>query len=168
MAHATTRSRSAGTVHRTGRGATPGAPPQRALLVIAAAVIVALAVWALIRLVGVAPVAGRGGDLTAVTTGDVVVATVVASMGAWLVHTLLGRAGKATRWWPYVGSTALAVSITGPTWLADGASGVALICLHVAVGIVLIAGFARLGHGSARRAPAGVGPTAPVGDLHRR
>jgi uncharacterized protein DUF6069 len=42
-----------------------------------------------------------------------------------------------------VGSTALAVSIIGPTYLADGAAGVALICMHVAVGVVLIWGFAR-------------------------
>jgi hypothetical protein len=35
-------------------------------------------------------------------------------------------------------------SIIGPTWLADGLAGVVLICMHVAVGLVLIAGFTRL------------------------
>jgi hypothetical protein len=39
------------------------------------------------------------------------------------------------------GSTALAISITGPSYLADGISAVSLICLHVVVGVVLILGF---------------------------
>jgi hypothetical protein len=48
------------------------------------------------------------------------------------------------RRWPFVGGTALAISIIGPTWLADGLAGVVLICMHVAVGLVLIAAFTRL------------------------
>jgi len=40
-----------------------------------------------------------------------------------------------------VASTALAISITGPSYQADGIAAVALICLHIAVGVVLIAGF---------------------------
>jgi Family of unknown function (DUF6069) len=42
-----------------------------------------------------------------------------------------------------VGSTALAISIIGPTWLADGAASVVLIGMHLAVGLVLVAGFNR-------------------------
>jgi hypothetical protein len=57
------------------------------------------------------------------------------------VRALLARRGAARRW-PLVGSTALAISIIGPTWLADGLAGVVLIGMHVAVGVVLIAGFA--------------------------
>jgi hypothetical protein len=33
--------------------------------------------------------------------------------------------------------------VIGPAWLADGASGAALIALHVVVAVVVIHGFAR-------------------------
>jgi Family of unknown function (DUF6069) len=49
---------------------------------------------------------------------------------------------RPRRLWSFVGSTALAVSIIGPAWLADGASSVALIALHFVVAIVVISGFA--------------------------
>ena len=61
---------------------------------------------------------------------------------AWLVQRLLARRGAAG-WWPFLGSTTLAISIIGPTWLADGAASVVLIGMHLAVGLVLIAGFNR-------------------------
>jgi hypothetical protein len=70
----------------------------------------------------------------------VLLASLVAGLAAWAVYALLARLGHA-RWWPFVASTALAVSITGPSYLADGISAVALICLHVLVGVVLILGF---------------------------
>ena len=68
--------------------------------------------------------------------------SLVAGLAAWGVYALLA-AWRRPNWWPYVGSTALAVSITGPSYLADGISAVALICLHVVVGVVLILGFMR-------------------------
>jgi hypothetical protein len=74
---------------------------------------------------------------------DVVVAAVLAGLLAWGTHGLLARTPRTARWWPVVGSTAIAISLTGPTCLADGASAVALITMHVAVGAVLIWGFAR-------------------------
>lgn len=110
--------------------------------VVAGAVIVALVVWALARLIGVEPTVGKGADASPVGAVDVVVAALVAGLGAWGLYTLLARRLGTARWWPFAGSTALAVSITGPSYLSDGASAVALICTHVAVGIVLIAGFA--------------------------
>jgi Family of unknown function (DUF6069) len=55
-----------------------------------------------------------------------------------------GRGGRGHgRWWPFIGSTALAISMLGPSYLADGSSAVSLICLHVVVGVVLITGFMR-------------------------
>ena len=93
--------------------------------VILAAVVVALAIWSAARLLGV--------ELT----------TVLAGLLAWGTHSLLARTPRTARWWPAVGSTAIAISLTGPTYLADGASAVALITMHVAVGAVLIWGFAR-------------------------
>ena len=58
------------------------------------------------------------------------------------VFALLLRWRRA-RWWPFVGSTALAISIIGPSYLADGTSAVSLICMHIIVGAVLITGFMR-------------------------
>lgn len=69
-------------------------------------------------------------------------ASLVAGLAAWGVYALLAHWRRA-RWWPFVGSTALAISITGPSYLADGVSAVALICLHVIVGVVLIMDFTR-------------------------
>jgi hypothetical protein len=53
----------------------------------------------------------------------VLAATVVAGLAAWGVHHLLSRSPRTARWWPFMGSTALAVSIIGPTYRADGAAG---------------------------------------------
>jgi hypothetical protein len=63
-------------------------------------------------------------------------------LAAWGVRAQLARR-RADRAWPFVGSTALAISIIGPAWLADSLARVVLIGMHVAVGLVLIAGFTR-------------------------
>jgi len=131
---------------RRGSGrALPHVPASRAAIVTAVAVAVALAVWALVLLLGVDPVVGRGGDMTPVTTVNVVVSTLVAGVAGWGVHTVLCRTGRSNQW-PFVGSTALAVSMNGPSWFADGASGVALMSMHVAVGVALIVGFSVQEH----------------------
>jgi hypothetical protein len=103
---------------------------------------VALAIWALARLLGVDLIVGKGSDATTVGAVDVLVTVVLAGLAAWMVQRLLARRGAAG-WWPFVGSTALAISIIGPTWLADGMASVVLIGMHLAVGFVLIAGFNR-------------------------
>lgn len=106
----------------------------------AAAVVVALAIWALAGVLGVELTVGKGQDASSVGADDVLVTVVLAGLAAWVGQRLLARRGAAG-WWPFVGSTALAVSIIGPTWLADGAASVVLIGMHLAVGFVLIAGF---------------------------
>jgi len=115
---------------------------RRSAGVVAAAMVVALAIWALARLLGAELTVGKGADARAVGAADVLVAALLAGLAAWGVHALLVRRGAA-RWWPFVGSTALAISIIGPTWMADGVAGVVLIGMHLAVGVVLIAGFSR-------------------------
>jgi hypothetical protein len=55
---------------------------------------------------------------------------------------ILARTPRSARWWPFVGSTALAVSMTGPSYLSDGADAVALMTMHLLVGATLIYGFA--------------------------
>jgi hypothetical protein len=114
------------------------------LAVVAAAVAAALVAWAVIRLVGVALTLKDGASSAGsrVDAVDVLLTSLVAGLAAWGVYALLAHWRRA-RWWPFIGSTALAVSITGPSYLADGTSAVALICLHLIVGVVLIMGFMR-------------------------
>jgi Family of unknown function (DUF6069) len=114
------------------------------VLVVAAAAAVALAGWAVARLVGVDLTVRVGQDPRQVGAVDVLVTTVLAGLAAWAVHLLLARQPRTARWWPFVGSTAIAISMLGPSYLADGAAAVALIGMHLAVGYVLVAGFARL------------------------
>ena len=108
----------------------------------AAASLVALVIWGLARALGVELTVGKGDQASLVGAADVLVAVLVAGVAAWVVQRLLARRGAAG-WWPFVGSTALAISIIGPTWLADGMASVVLIAMHLAVGLVLIAGFTR-------------------------
>jgi Family of unknown function (DUF6069) len=114
------------------------------LAVVAAAVAAALVVWAVIRLAGVELTLKDGASSAGsrVDAVDVLLTSLVAGLAAWGVYALLAHWRRA-RWWPFIGSTALAVSITGPSYLADGTSAVALICLHLIVGVVLIMGFMR-------------------------
>jgi hypothetical protein len=47
-------------------------------------------------------------------------------------------------------STAIAISMLGPSYLADGIAAVTLICMHLTVGAILVWGLAH-----AQRSPAG-------------
>jgi hypothetical protein len=113
------------------------------LAVVAAGVATALVVWAVIRLLSVDLTVEAGSGATQVEAVDVLLASLVAGLAAWGVFALLAHWRRA-RWWPFVGSTALAISMLGPSYLADGISAFSLICLHILVGAVLITGFARL------------------------
>ncbi len=101
----------------------------------------ALATWAVTRLIGVDLVLKPGHG----TVGPVaVVATaLVAALAGWLaVRQIERRSGQPQRLWVMLGSTVLGASLIGPSWLADGASAVALIALHVVTAAVVIGGFA--------------------------
>lgn len=114
----------------------------RRLLTVALAPSLALAAWALLRLLGV-DLTVSVGDGT-VGAADVVVAALVGALAGWTVVRLLERHSRRPRiCWVVLGSAALAVSIIGPASLADGASIAALIALHVLVAIVVIGGFAE-------------------------
>ena len=112
------------------------------LAVVAAGMATALVAWVVIRLLGVDLTLKQGAAVSQVGPVDVLLASLVAGLAAWGVYALLAR-WRRTRWWPFVGSTAIAISITGPSYLADGISAVSLICLHILVGAVLITGFMR-------------------------
>jgi hypothetical protein len=110
--------------------------------VVLVAVIVAVATWSVIRVLGVEPMVGKGSDPHPVGALDVAAATLVVGLAAWGVYAWLAR-NRLAGVWPFVGSTALAISIISPSWLADGASAVSLICLELAVALALIVGFSR-------------------------
>ena len=75
-------------------------------------------------------------------------ATLVGGFGAWGVYDgSLVVVSLACG--PMSGATALAVSMIGPSWLADGASAMSLISLQLAVALVLVLGF------TTRRQPIG-------------
>jgi hypothetical protein len=112
-------------------------------MVIAAATVAALAVYGLIRWLWVKPVAEINGKDQVVGWAYVLIVSVLAGLVAWGVAVLLKRAGKA-RWFPFIGSTALAISIIGPSSQADGSSAVALIVLHFVVAIILIYGLTHV------------------------
>lgn len=111
--------------------------------IIAAATAVALVLYGIIRWLWVDPVAEVNGTDQMITWVNVVIVTILVGAVAWGVAIAMQRAGKA-KWFPGVASTALAISIIGPSYLSDGASAVALILLHFAVALVLIFGFTQL------------------------
>ncbi|MPZ47972.1 MAG: hypothetical protein GEU75_01425 [Dehalococcoidia bacterium] len=120
----------------------------RSVAIIATAVAVALALWGLFAATGVELTLKEGGPADEVGVVDVLIASIVGALGAWVAYNFLARRGWA-RWWPFIGSTALAISVAGPSWLADGEAALALISMHFAVAIVLISGFALFGAGRA-------------------
>lgn len=115
----------------------------RSIGIIGVATASALVIWAAARLLGIELTVGKGPDANQVGVVDVLLTTVVAGLLAWATHRLLARSVRTLRWWPFVGSTAIAVSMLGPSYLADGAAAAALIAMHLAVGAVLVYGFAR-------------------------
>jgi hypothetical protein len=100
----------------------------------------ALAAWVGFRLCGVEFTLKSGDTVGAL---DVITTALMGAVVGWLVlraierHTLRPRAT-----WTAVATTALAVSVLGPSWFADGGSAAALIALHVVTAAVVIAGFA--------------------------
>ena len=111
----------------------------RGATVVACAITAGIVVWGLANIVGVELTLKPGAPMDEVGLFDVILASGIGGLAAWAVHALLVRLRKA-RYWPLVGTTALAISVIGPNWMADGASAAALIAMHVCVGLVLIAG----------------------------
>ena len=113
---------------------------KRATGVIAVAAAAAPVIWGIARLLGVDVEVELGGEIRQVGPADILVTTVVVGLAAWVVYSLLARTPRTARWWPFVGSTAIAISMLGPSYLSDGAAAVTLIAMHFAVGAILIKG----------------------------
>lgn len=110
-------------------------------ITIAAAIVAALVAWSVLRLAGTELEVEQGGSVERVDAAEVVVATLVGGLLAAGVYAWMYRR-HITRWWPFVGSTALAVSMFGPgRWAADGADAMGLMVLHLVAGAILIFGF---------------------------
>ena len=89
---------------------------RRRLATIIIAPAAALATWALIRLIGIDLVLSPGHDGSTVGPVDVFVAALAGGLAAWLVVSPIERHSRhPRRLWAQVGSTALAISIIGPT-----------------------------------------------------
>ncbi|HEY1480757.1 MAG TPA: DUF6069 family protein [Gaiellales bacterium] len=111
------------------------------LLTIVIAPIAALAAWGVFRLAGVDLVTTRGSDTSTVGAPAVVIASLVAALLAvGAVRVIERHSRQPRRAWSLVSSTALAVSMIGPSYLADGGSAVALIALHVVTAVVVVGG----------------------------
>jgi hypothetical protein len=111
----------------------------RSALVVAAGAVAAMATWSIARLAGVDFELKDSASIDEVAAFDVLFTTLIAGAAAWAVHEFLVSKQKQ-RWWPPIGSTALALSIAGPSWLADGETALVLIAMHVVVGFILIGG----------------------------
>jgi hypothetical protein len=108
--------------------------------VVAVAAAAALLIWAVARLLGVDVEVELGGEIRQVGPADILVTTIVVGLAAWVLHSLLARTPRTARWWPFVGSMALAISMLGPSYQSDGAAAIALVAMHLAVGAILIKG----------------------------
>jgi hypothetical protein len=113
---------------------------RRRLATVLVAPVATLAAWGFLRAVGIDLVLKDGSTVGA---GAVFAAALAGALAAWpVVRWLEIHSHRARAVWAFVGSTALSVSLVGPSWRADGGSAVALIGLHVVTAIVVIAGFA--------------------------
>lgn len=113
--------------------------------IVLAGVIASVIGWSVLRLAGVELEAEQNGDLRSVGIAQVIFASLAGGVAAWAVYSAMSRWPSSLRYWPFVGSTALAISMLGPSYMADGASAAGLIVLHFLVAIPLIVGFAGLG-----------------------
>jgi hypothetical protein len=133
------------------------------LLTVVLTPFVAVAAWGLIRLAGIKLVTSLGSGTSTVGPVDVAVAALIAALAAWaLVHGIARQANNPRRAWSLVSSTALAVSMVGPSYLADGTSAVSLMALHVVTAAVVIGGLgSTLPAGGRRVSTTTAGGTSP-------
>ena len=112
---------------------------RRRLATVVSAPCAALATWALIRVIGVDLSVSVGSGT--VGPGNVVAAGLFGALAGWAAARAFEHHSRRPRaWWAFTASTGLAVSLLGPSWLADGSSAVALIALHLVTALVVIVG----------------------------
>src|SRR5262245_30340557 len=109
---------------------------RRRLVTVILAPAAALATWGVTRLVGVDLVVSTGDGK--VGPGDVFFAASIGALAGWGAARLYEHRSRNPRaWWSFTASTAIPVSLIGPSWLAEGASLAALSALHVVTALVV-------------------------------
>lgn len=120
----------------------PALKPVRRVVVVAAATVAALLVWAVGRgFLGHPPsVAGSGGNQSVGVLNVVLVAVVVGVL-ANVAVAILDRYAGDRRWsWPVLAGGVGLLSLLGPLSQARGGSAVVLVGIHVAVAACLLIG----------------------------
>jgi hypothetical protein len=110
---------------------------------VALGVVVALVGWLVARLVAGPLSADMGSSVIEVTLLGAGVASAVVGFLGWGVLTMLERTRRPRSTWIVLASVVLLLSFGGPLSAVGTGAVVALLCLHVAVGAVLIVGLAR-------------------------
>lgn len=111
-------------------------------MTIGLATLAALIAWFLFTQTAGVDLATPAGPVGAVA---VAVVGLIVGFAAWGLLVVLERAAgtRARRIWRIIASVVLAVSLLGPLGGVGGAAVAGLICLHLIVGLVLIAGLPR-------------------------
>lgn len=111
---------------------------------VVAAMGLATVVWAVAApLAGVDLVVGKDAGRQTVGLADVLVVSGLAAVLGAAVRMLLARLGRGARTWTVLAGVVLLVSLVGPLGAATTSAWLALTCLHLSVGIVVILGLAR-------------------------
>ncbi|MEU7613580.1 DUF6069 family protein [Micromonospora sp. NPDC049204] len=119
--------------------------PRRAT-VVAGAILVAAAEFALLHSVGGVDLTVRSGSSTRqITVAAVVVAAAVAALAGWALLAVLERRTSRPRvWWTSVAVAVLLLSlVVGPPSGVGGGAMASLALLHLSVGVVVILGLSR-------------------------
>jgi hypothetical protein len=113
---------------------------------VAGATAAALAVWAIAHpLAGVDLGVRMNGSVEEVTPTPIVIVSVLAGLAGWALLAVLERsARRAKTVWTAIAAVALLLSLAGPlTSAVTTAATVALLCMHLVVGAILIGTLTR-------------------------
>ncbi|GEK80729.1 DUF6069 family protein [Agrococcus baldri] len=118
----------------------------RRLLTVIAGALLALVVWAIaVPVAGLELVVGSGQSMQLVGPDGVALSSLLLGFGAWALLALLERLGeRGRRFWQVTGWLVLALSLAGPIAMGGApAVLVALLAMHLVVGVTVILGLAH-------------------------
>ena len=119
-------------------------PLRRAASVLLAAMGLAALVWAVeVPLAGLDLVVGSGAGRQTVGLAAVLVVSGLAAVLGAAAWALVAGLGRGTRTWTVLACVVLLASLVGPLGAATAGAWLALTCLHLSLGAVVILGLAR-------------------------